>query len=82
MSRKELDRMDKLSLPQHKHCPVCGKSIDMGKDFCSDECVKAVASRRKAQSRTTWIMMIVIGIVLVLFWVIMPLLGVLKPGGQ
>ncbi len=73
--------MDKLSLPQHKHCLVCGKSIEMGKDFCSPECEKTVAARRKAQSRTTWIMMIVIGAVLVLFWIIMPALGALKPGG-
>lgn len=79
MSRKELDRVDKLSLPQHKHCPVCGKSMDMSKAFCSTECEKAVEGRRKSQRRSTWIMLIVMGVVLLLFWVLMPMLFLGRP---
>lgn len=80
MSKKEVDRMDRMSLPQHKHCPVCGKSMGMEGDFCSADCEQKVVSRRKAQKRSTWIMIGIIGIILLLFWVIMPLLLVVKPG--
>lgn len=82
MSRKELERVDKLSLPQHKHCPICGKSMELSRDFCSQECEQAVAARKKAQRRTTWIMLGVMGIILVLFWVLMPLFLLVKPGGR
>ncbi len=71
-----------MSVPQHKHCLVCGKSMELDGDFCSEKCKHAVAARKKSQTRTTWIMMIIIGIVLVFFWVIMPSLAVIKTPGR
>ena len=73
-----------MSIPQHKHCLVCGKSmeIELEGDFCSEKCKQAVAAKKKSQTRTTWIMMIIIGIVLMFFWVIMPSLAVIKPPGR
>ena len=71
-----------MSVPQHKHCLVCGKSMESDGDFCSEKCKQTVAARKKSQTRTTWIMMIIMGIVLVFLWVIVPLLGVIKPPGR
>ena len=80
--RREGYRTDRMSIPQHKHCLVCGKSMELDGDFCSEKCEQAVATRKKAQRRTTWIMLGVMGIILVLFWVLMPLFLLVKPGGQ
>lgn len=74
--------MDKVSTPQHKHCPVCGKSMESSRDICSEECESAVAARRKSQRRMTWIMFGIIGIILAFFWILMPLFLVMKPGGR
>ena len=73
-----------MSIPQHKHCLVCGKAMetDLNGDFCSEKCRQTVAARKKLQTRTTWIMMIIIGLVLMLFWVIIPSLGILNPPGR
>lgn len=80
MSKKGWDKMAQLSIAQHKHCMVCGKAMEGEGDFCSEQCEQTIASRKKAQRRSTWIMMIVIGIVMLLFWVLMPLMLTITPG--
>lgn len=66
----------------HKHCPVCAKPMDIGRDFCSEECEKTVMSRKKSQRRTMWIMMGIIGLIMLVSSVLMPILLLgSKPGG-
>ncbi len=28
----------KIRIPSHRHCPVCGNSMPIDAEFCSDEC--------------------------------------------
>jgi predicted nucleic acid-binding Zn ribbon protein len=28
----------KVRIPAHKHCPICGASMPIDAEFCSDEC--------------------------------------------
>ncbi len=62
--------------PAHKHCPVCGKSMGVDKDFCSTECEQDYLKRRKSQQRRSWIFMGVLA-ALMLLWVL--LAGRAKP---
>jgi predicted nucleic acid-binding Zn ribbon protein len=39
-------------LVQHKHCPVCGKAMAVGKETCSSECAEAREEQMKAKKRT------------------------------
>jgi len=62
------------SVPSHRHCIVCGKSVSVDKDICSDECNKTLDSRRKSQKRSTWIFMGVLGAMAVVWLVLLPML--------
>jgi predicted nucleic acid-binding Zn ribbon protein len=37
------------TLIQHRHCPVCGKAILMGKETCSDECEQKQAKAQRSR---------------------------------
>lgn len=56
---------------EHKHCPVCGKSMAMDTRFCSQECEKTMGGQRKKQQRTMFIFMGV----LVVFFIVLTLMG-------
>ncbi len=43
-------REEPTTTTKHKHCPVCGTPIDMGKEFCSDKCKGE--NRRTGRART------------------------------
>lgn len=56
---------DKTS--EHKHCPVCGKSMASDLRYCSQDCEKGLAIQKKKQQRTMFIFM---GVLVVLFIVL------------
>ncbi len=61
---------------QHRHCPVCGKTMGAEDRFCSKECEDALVKQRKKQQRTMYIFM---GVLVVLF-LVMTMAGGQCPG--
>ncbi|MBI2854489.1 MAG: DUF2116 family Zn-ribbon domain-containing protein [Chloroflexi bacterium] len=59
---------DKVS--DHKHCPVCGKSMNAENRFCSEECEKGLAGQRKRQQRTMWIFMGILVLFMLLIYIL------------
>lgn len=57
---------DKTS--EHRHCPACGKSMGTQDRFCSPDCEKSLVGQRKRQQRTTWIIMGVLVLFMVLIY--------------
>ncbi|MGQ9718770.1 MAG: DUF2116 family Zn-ribbon domain-containing protein [Nitrososphaerales archaeon] len=47
MSSKE-----KSFIPPHTHCRVCGKSIPLGKELCSNECREKESKAQRKSKRT------------------------------
>ena len=70
MSRPRRD--EPISLPKHKHCPVCGTPIDLGKQYCSEKC--RVEGRRVTRARTRNFILITGGIFI--FYILFLLLQV------
>lgn len=55
--------------PAHKHCPVCGKSMPVDKNFCSPDCEQEFSKRRRSQQRRSWIFIGVL-IALMALWLL------------
>ncbi len=55
---------------EHKHCPACGKSMPVERQFCSDECEKGTVSGKKRQQRTMWIFMGILVLFMILMFVL------------
>ncbi|MDY6986231.1 MAG: DUF2116 family Zn-ribbon domain-containing protein [Candidatus Thermoplasmatota archaeon] len=56
-------------IPEHKHCMICGKSISVDKDFCSDKCRDEYNSIMKRRKRSNYIMIIVLIILMAVLFV-------------
>lgn len=57
----------------HKHCPVCGKSMDVDADFCSDKCKQGYEDRAKRQKKASRLYYISFGallVVMVVFFIL------------
>ncbi|MHA1821413.1 MAG: DUF2116 family Zn-ribbon domain-containing protein [Promethearchaeota archaeon] len=61
-------------LPEHKHCPVCGISIPVDKEFCSIECRDKYQGYEKKKNRNNYIQMALIFGILAVTMILMPLL--------
>lgn len=75
MSSKESSWKSNLKkrYDEHKHCPICGISIPLDKEFCSIECRDKYSKAEKKQSRSNLItMLLMIGMIIVVT-IIMPL---------
>ena len=57
----------KLSIPAHKHCRVCGRSMPLGRESCSNECKEKAAKGEKRSKRMSRIWMFVLVIMMVFF---------------
>lgn len=54
----------------HQHCKVCGKSVPLGKDFCSNECREKNAKtqkRTKTMGRIYTVILLIVMAALMLF---------------
>jgi predicted nucleic acid-binding Zn ribbon protein len=70
MSAKE-----RVVIPLHTHCRVCGKSIPWGKDYCSNECrEKEMKAQRRAKrmSRLYLLFFVVVFILLMVVYLLSP----------
>lgn len=65
MSAKE-----RVTIPLHAHCKVCGKSIPWGKDYCSNECRDKESKAQKKAKRMSrfYLLFFVMLIVLMLIF--------------
>lgn len=56
-------------VPDHKHCPTCGKPMLPNARFCCVECEEAMAHRSRFQRWTTLILVGVLVLIAIL-WVV------------
>ncbi len=65
-------------IPPHKHCRVCGRSMPMGRDYCTNECRDKAEKNEKRSKRMTRIWMIVF-VALMAFLLFFSTLGSSRP---
>ncbi|MCP8310224.1 MAG: DUF2116 family Zn-ribbon domain-containing protein [Candidatus Methylarchaceae archaeon HK01B] len=56
----------KSRIPPHTHCRVCGRSIPLNKEHCSNECREKELDIQKRNKRMNRIFMVSLVIVIVL----------------
>jgi len=45
-----MSQQHRINIPSHTHCRICGRSIPVGKEFCSNECrEKDVRTQQKGK---------------------------------
>lgn len=54
------------SLPEHRHCDVCGRSVAMGTRVCSPECQKRFDEALKSRKRSVYIFVALFALILFL----------------
>jgi predicted nucleic acid-binding Zn ribbon protein len=62
-------------IPEHKHCMICGKSISVEREFCSEDCQEQYNGIMKKRKRSNYIMIIVMVILLAVLFIPMLLQG-------
>ena len=65
----------KKKYDEHRHCPVCGISVPIDKEFCSLECTDKYKGYDKKKKRGNYIQFALIGVMMVVFMFIMPMMG-------
>ncbi|MHA1733666.1 MAG: DUF2116 family Zn-ribbon domain-containing protein [Promethearchaeota archaeon] len=60
-------------IPPHKHCSVCGKSIPLDREFCSQECADKYRGFEKKKGRKSYIQIGFLVVMMVVFMFIFPL---------
>jgi len=63
----------KKRIDEHKHCPVCGISIPLDKEFCTIECRDKYQGYDKKKKRGNILQIVLIAGVMIVFLVVMPL---------
>ncbi|MCD6468321.1 MAG: DUF2116 family Zn-ribbon domain-containing protein [Thermoplasmata archaeon] len=58
------------TVPQHKHCPVCGKAIPLEEAFCSEECKQKYQQMLKRRRQLLFLMYIMLFIAAILIFVL------------
>ncbi|MEM1524505.1 MAG: DUF2116 family Zn-ribbon domain-containing protein [Nitrososphaerales archaeon] len=68
MSTKPKDK--DVWIPPHTHCRVCGRSIPLQKEYCSNECklkeMKSLQRARRMQRITTLLFIILFAVFLII----------------
>ncbi|MCX8191828.1 MAG: DUF2116 family Zn-ribbon domain-containing protein [Nitrososphaerales archaeon] len=74
MSVKSKDK--DVSIPPHTHCRVCGRSIPLQKDYCSNECrlkeMKHIQRAKRMQRITTLLFLALFGIFILMMYLTKP----------
>ncbi len=71
----------RAKVPEHKHCPVCGRSMPVDAEFCSDACrtMNEERLRRERRARTVTLVIYAIMMAVLLLFLLGPFLGP-RPG--
>ena len=66
----------KVRIPEHKHCPVCGRSMPVDAEFCSEGCraVNEERLRRERRARTITLLIYAIMMAVLLLFLLGPFL--------
>ncbi|MEM2904815.1 MAG: DUF2116 family Zn-ribbon domain-containing protein [Candidatus Bathyarchaeia archaeon] len=56
------------AIPEHKHCPVCGKAISTKLQYCSATCEETSEKRRKSEERVRLIFYVFLAVTLLIFF--------------
>ena len=62
---KGKDEKKEDRLPQHKHCIICFRAINLDKDYCSGECEMTHSIKVKKQKRMVYMMYGILAVVFV-----------------
>jgi predicted nucleic acid-binding Zn ribbon protein len=54
----------KVRIPDHKHCPVCGRSMPVDAEFCSDPCRAMNEERLRRERRARTITLVIYAIMM------------------
>ncbi|ATZ61303.2 MAG: DUF2116 family Zn-ribbon domain-containing protein [Methanosarcinales archaeon Met12] len=52
----------------HRHCAICGKSVESNETFCSDECTKRYGDARRRQKLMFILLIVLMFVILLLPW--------------
>ncbi|HEX78495.1 MAG TPA: DUF2116 family Zn-ribbon domain-containing protein [Dehalococcoidia bacterium] len=69
-----MERQEPPSISNHRHCPICGRSIPPHARFCSIQCEQSMAARSRSQRRTTLILVGLMALIIIL-WLYFSLRG-------
>jgi len=56
-------------VPQHKHCPICGRVMSAKKEACSSECEKQLEANKKKMKMYYYMMMALMAVFIAVFLV-------------
>ncbi|MCD6236755.1 MAG: DUF2116 family Zn-ribbon domain-containing protein [Thermoplasmata archaeon] len=58
------------AIPQHRHCPICGKAIPLEEEFCSEACRQKYQKLLKRRKQLLLLMYIALFAIVVIMFVI------------
>ena len=56
-------------VPSHKHCVICGKSISIDKEFCSQKCEEDYSRIVKRRKRSNYLMIALLVVMMAILFV-------------
>ena len=66
MSREKVRRT--VNVPEHKHCPICGRVIPPNLEYCSVKC-ETLALKRKREEEFARKLIIIVSVVMILLFI-------------
>ncbi len=54
-------------IPEHKHCPVCGKAISTKLQYCSPKCEETDERKRRSGERMRLVFYVLLAVTLLVF---------------
>ncbi|HID71574.1 MAG TPA: DUF2116 family Zn-ribbon domain-containing protein [Thermoplasmata archaeon] len=65
--------MPAAKIPQHKHCLICGRAVQVDEEFCGEECKNLYDQRMAKRKQTLYFYLA--GFILVVLFMFMSLGG-------
>jgi len=65
-------KIEEAPIPKHKHCMICGVSIPIDKEFCSEKCEEQYNKMVKKRKYSLWIMMLIFPAMLLILLLLSP----------
>ncbi|MEM4311083.1 MAG: DUF2116 family Zn-ribbon domain-containing protein [Nitrososphaerales archaeon] len=64
---------EKIKIPPHTHCRICGKAIPVNREYCSNECKDKETKMQKRNKRMQTLFIIIILVFFILMMITLPL---------